>query len=469
MCPNSKIIINPALFRVSHIYHHINILGKEYDARLCYFGSKNRLGRGHYPYYFMAKNHGVTLDNFEQCVAYDDDGTCIPFYIAAPCGHCPTCIVSHQINFGNRLMFEQYGAELNGTPLSYFVTLTYNNKHLPKKGVCKLDCQLFLKRLRKYLDKFYNVPPFRFCLFSEYGKDTHRPHYHLILFGVKYSDSVILPYFALKKAIEKCWQKGFIHLKLCHEHSFSYLSKYMLKGSNVPEGKNPNFKLSSNRNGGMGCSALIDPEILKQLSNPTDLKVSIKVCGKVRNLTIPREVASYFYRECDLKYRSLLSEHVFNMLNSLKSLLYIYKYDLTDNPIDFIFNYAKTNLQHLNIKESYLEDCLTTSLTPKFIEERFPFLYDIYSSLALEERNLRHYPLRDTLAIFLTELDYLQNFFVELSKISENSIYLRKLKNIYRLYEQRETEKDSSDFRNHICSLYIDNFNNRNHFDFDIC
>lgn len=74
---------------------------------------------------------------------------------------------------------------------SWFVTLTYNPRHLPAGAGLRLrDLQLFLKRLRRW----YDEPGIRYLACGEYG-DTPmdnfewtrlgRPHYHLALFGAR--------------------------------------------------------------------------------------------------------------------------------------------------------------------------------------------------------------------------------------------------------------------------------------------
>lgn len=59
----------------------------------------------------------------------------------------------------------------------------------------------------------------------------------MILFGVDLG-KLTYPFHVLEKYIRKTWQKGFVDVKPCHDNSFKYLSKYLLKGSNVPDEKN---------------------------------------------------------------------------------------------------------------------------------------------------------------------------------------------------------------------------------------
>lgn len=431
-CENPSIIINPSLFKVWHLYPYVNILGRVYNYIHRYRGSKNRGGK--YPTYFCAKRTGVTIDNFDKCYAYNLEGDTIPFYIAVPCGHCAVCQVSKQIQFANRLMLEQYAAELRGTPLSYFVTLTYSPHFLPKKGVNKRDVQLFLKRLRITLERKFNIPPFRYCVFSEYGKDTHRAHYHMILFGVKLGD-LKFPFFVLQKYLRKTWKKGFVHVKLCHENSFSYLSKYLLKGSNVPDGKNPNFHLASNRNGGLGCGALADINIVKELYKQTDCRITIRVLGKTKTMYIPKQVVEYFFRECTSKYRSKYGEHVWNVIKNLHDLQVTFCNStslFSSSDLSSILSESISRLQYINIESELLKDCLTHFI-PKFIIDRYPFLYDIWASNYKGEPLSSSIYVRDAASNLLNSLNFLQDKFVDVAKVIENDIYLQKFNDYFKL------------------------------------
>lgn len=91
--------------------------------------------------------------------------------------------------------------ELQYHDSAYFVTLTYDDDHVPRSEyvdetsgeVCesltlrKRDFQLFMKRLRRAFpnDKI------RFFACGEYGSDTFRPHYHAIIFGLHLSDLTV--------------------------------------------------------------------------------------------------------------------------------------------------------------------------------------------------------------------------------------------------------------------------------------
>lgn len=102
-----------------------------------------------------------------------------PGSIAIPCGHCIGCRLDYSRSWADRMMLE-----LDHTKKAIFITLTYNNDHVPftadentgEFGVLSLDktdLQKFFKRLRKrYSDK-----EIRFYAAGEYGSNTQRPQY----------------------------------------------------------------------------------------------------------------------------------------------------------------------------------------------------------------------------------------------------------------------------------------------------
>lgn len=95
-----------------------------------------------------------------------------------PCGKCAQC-AKDKINS----WYFRIQQEIRISSSVHFVTLTYDEEHVPtingKKTLVKRDCQLFLKRLRKVEEHV------RYYLVGEYGSNTHRPHYHAIMFNIK--------------------------------------------------------------------------------------------------------------------------------------------------------------------------------------------------------------------------------------------------------------------------------------------
>lgn len=114
---------------------------------------------------------------------------------------------------------------------SSFVTLTYNDEHLPAdRSLSPDDLKHFLMRLRTY------IYPLRIRYFAcgEYGgtrfgsaeatRDIN-PHYHLALYGMDYTDADI---------IQKAWSKekqpiGLVDVKFLEPASALYLAKYVTK------------------------------------------------------------------------------------------------------------------------------------------------------------------------------------------------------------------------------------------------
>lgn len=154
-----------------------------------------------------------------------------------PCGKCLNCRARSRQEWVFRLRQEYLSCNFG-----LFVTLTYDDEKLPPDGVSVRDVQLFIKRLRKH----WKARAFRYYLVSEYGDHTFRPHYHgLFFFAIDRTDQIY-------DIISDSWQNGFCSFGEIEEGSIVYCTKYCLKGSRVPEGKNDNFRLVSKMYGGLG-------------------------------------------------------------------------------------------------------------------------------------------------------------------------------------------------------------------------
>lgn len=77
--------------------------------------------------------------------------------------------------------------EASGHQDNAFVTLTYDEAHLPRPvQLHKAHFQLFMKRLRK----FFGRERISYFHCGEYGEQLGRPHFHALLFGVHFPDQV---------------------------------------------------------------------------------------------------------------------------------------------------------------------------------------------------------------------------------------------------------------------------------------
>lgn len=162
-------------------------------------------------------------------------------FIRIPCGRCIGCRLDYSRQWADRCMLEMKYHES-----SYFVTLTYDDEHMPindyvdtNTGVCgkvaslrKRDFQLFMKSLRKNY-KYDNR--LRYFMAGEYGNQTRRPHYHAIIFGLKLDDLVFYKQrngftYYNSKFLDDCWdKKGFVVVaKACWE-TCAYTARYIMK------------------------------------------------------------------------------------------------------------------------------------------------------------------------------------------------------------------------------------------------
>lgn len=92
-----------------------------------------------------------------------------------PCGRCIGCLQHRVLQWELRCTHEARVHDCN-----IFVTLTYDEKHVPfGHTLVPDDFRLFIKRVRHH----YPERKVRFFGCGEYGEKRGRPHYHVILFG----------------------------------------------------------------------------------------------------------------------------------------------------------------------------------------------------------------------------------------------------------------------------------------------
>ena len=143
---------------------------------------------------FVTRSDGVRVDRAES--------------LEIPCGKCIGCRLKRSREWAQRCMLElQYHSS------AYFITLTYDDLHLPMNEIVdndgcivqspvhtlvKRDLQLFMKRLRKN-----SRQELRFFGCGEYGDESFRPHYHIIVFGLELNDL-------------KIFKKNLVFLQIVH-------------------------------------------------------------------------------------------------------------------------------------------------------------------------------------------------------------------------------------------------------------
>lgn len=198
---------------------------------------------------------------------------------SVPCGKCPECRAKYQSEFAALSVLE---ADACGTLA--FLTLTYDNEHLPinlfmrlasgdydfamrdrgsycypwqlddwkKQGcmplpdddgglVCptlnRKDVQYLMKRFRQdYFRRTGTRLDLRYSCFGEYGEKFHRPHYHLQIFG--------LPLDEVNR-LSSLWKYGYCDVRFVDRFNADgsdafvkvarYVSKYVSKCEFLPD------------------------------------------------------------------------------------------------------------------------------------------------------------------------------------------------------------------------------------------
>lgn len=176
-------------------------------------------------------------------------------FIEIPCGKCIGCRLDYSRQWAYRCMLElEYHDE------AHFVTLTYNDDHIPVSAygdpstgeaidaytLDKRDFQLFMKRLRKA----FPDDDIRYYACGEYGSSTFRPHYHAIIYGLHLDDlqecgrsPAGFPYYTSPK-LQRAWSIyhpatkdkeawydpiGFVSVGDVTVESCAYVARYIMK------------------------------------------------------------------------------------------------------------------------------------------------------------------------------------------------------------------------------------------------
>lgn len=142
-----------------------------------------------------------------------------------PCGKCDSCKLRKAKEWALRCWHE---TQLHDH--SFYVTLTYADEHLPLyEDLNHSHFQKFMKRLRKNTGA-----KITYYMCGEYGDQTHRPHYHALIWGYYPPDAEYIytkngnRYYKSEKII-KYWRKGFADFSNVSYQNAGYIARYTLK------------------------------------------------------------------------------------------------------------------------------------------------------------------------------------------------------------------------------------------------
>ena len=160
------------------------------------------------------------------------------------CRQCIGCRMAKANEWAVRCLHESRMTERTA-----FVTLTYDNEHLPYGGtVLKSHHQKFIRALRDRLRKRGDEEDIRYYMCGEYGADEYvtidgkkqyrigpgRPHYHYIIFGYEFPDRE--PHtehrghtYYRSKELEQIWTKGHSIIGNVTVETAAYTARYVMK------------------------------------------------------------------------------------------------------------------------------------------------------------------------------------------------------------------------------------------------
>lgn len=186
-------------------------------------------------------------------VPYYKDENAPKGYKIVPCGKCIDCRKQLSNTWTFRLL-----CQLDKSRNNLFVTLTYDNNNVPIKIInsipyLNLDenkLQSFLKKFRddsryRYqkitgIDKKLCKCPMKYFAIGDYGTQTLRPHYHILIFNCVYTRLDLINY------LQDNWQLGNCRVDIAQPAHTSYICKYITNLSNdYPNEVTKPFRLMS--------------------------------------------------------------------------------------------------------------------------------------------------------------------------------------------------------------------------------
>lgn len=281
--------------------------------------------------HFLHKDEALRVDTGEL-----KDGITV-----IPCQKCSGCALDKSNDWATRCIME-----MKNWKHSYFVTLTYDDEHIPMTTAykspkdltivnhCELvprDLQLFMKKLRKHykgeLPRTYKGEteyPIRFFGAGEYGSKTERCHFHLALFNIVFDDLKLhkmvptkfgkqYPIYTSDKLAE-IWENGFITIEELNYETAAYIARYVLKKAFGKDKRyweaievHPEYTTTSKR-GGIGFDLMNNKEEWEKIIRNYGIFTRTQ-SGKTLLKKIPSAVRQQWKERDEVEYYILNEKH----------------------------------------------------------------------------------------------------------------------------------------------------------------
>ena len=383
VCEHPVIIKNP---NIPEHYTHIYIRGK-YSLRVP-----------------SPKSAKIERSDLDSCYFLDSStGEVIPCYIEVPCGKCIICRNRKSKEWQIRAQCET----LYSKTVPLFITLTYNEHCVDLyHGLYKRHLQLFLKRLRINLERSgYEDVNLRYIACGEYGKNTQRPHYHLIVWNFPRMQN----WEVVNEFISKAWSRrvskefynelaeherftsvsekgldiyylkqGFVYVKPSDGGIVRYITKYMRKVSTPPPSYdsdiqvNDVFFLSSRRRGIGYQYAIENAQFFRTNTREMQIEIMDKFTGQRIKGCIPLYFKRIWYPTKSMMFpkplRDALSQ--FDFYASALNYLRDYWNECTEcSHFDIDYRYMIKNINSkYRLLGKFGYDSLSSSPVPKLKE-----------------------------------------------------------------------------------------------------
>ena len=142
--------------------------------------------------------------------------------LSLPCGRCIGCRWTRARAWAIRCIHEAQCHDFNS-----FVTLTYDDDHLPGPSLVPEHLSAFVKRIRRAGNSV------RFFGVGEYGEEGQRPHFHVLLFGKTFADREYIGKSLYRSPeLERFWKFGTSTFGDVTYQSAGYCAKYSVKKVN---------------------------------------------------------------------------------------------------------------------------------------------------------------------------------------------------------------------------------------------